>query len=467
MELVKKRPLLFIILLASLLYILAINSQFGSGDDAEYINLARSLVSGGGYRTTFAPGAPGGTQYPFIFPLLLSPLVYFFPKNILILKVVPLLCAIFSIYIFYLLFREFIPERLGLAVILLAAINSNILLSTNQILTEIPYLLFSLMALLFVNRFSKEESILNKNLILAILAMLLAYYIRSIGISLYLSAVIYLFFFKRDLKKGSVILLLFGLFILPWLYRSYTLGGGYAPHFLEKDIYALDAGRIGVLDFFRRIGGNAIRYAGKVIPDTLFYPLFSQMMPRTPIFFLKFAVGIGATVLILMGFFKKVSSKINVVDLYVVIYFLICLVWPAHGVRYLVPIIPFLVFYLLEGIESLTKRPEENIILKKGFVAILSLLILIQLFGAGYVIVQARTHYALPEEKSYWEACQWLKGNSSPQSIIMLPKAPRILYLRRSSGSALSLYQGYLSRNWCHVRKWGRLRHPGSSRSKD
>ena len=42
------------------------------GDNAHYISLARSILSGKGYKAIYSPGEPPHTQYPFGYPVLLA-----------------------------------------------------------------------------------------------------------------------------------------------------------------------------------------------------------------------------------------------------------------------------------------------------------------------------------------------------------------------------------------------------------
>jgi hypothetical protein len=59
-------------------------------DDAMYIVLAKSLISAKDYGLINFPGVPVATSYPFGFPLILAPLVAFFPTQFAVYKLLSL-----------------------------------------------------------------------------------------------------------------------------------------------------------------------------------------------------------------------------------------------------------------------------------------------------------------------------------------------------------------------------------------
>ena len=60
---------------------------FVGGDNAQYIALAESIITGKGYRTLYMPEEPPNTHFPPGFPLLLSIPYSIFGKNILLFKI--------------------------------------------------------------------------------------------------------------------------------------------------------------------------------------------------------------------------------------------------------------------------------------------------------------------------------------------------------------------------------------------
>jgi hypothetical protein len=103
--------LLVILFVALLMYIVTFNN-FIVGlwqDDATYIILAKSLISGQGYRMINQVGKPLGKHYPIGYPLLLAPFVGLFPNSFAPLKILSLVCMLASSILLYTYSRK----RLG------------------------------------------------------------------------------------------------------------------------------------------------------------------------------------------------------------------------------------------------------------------------------------------------------------------------------------------------------------------
>src|SRR5207244_13532893 len=99
---------------------------------------------------------------------------------------------------------------------------------------------------------------------------------------------------------------------------------------------------------------NAAGDVAKSLPDLLFYPFLAEYMPYERMFFVNAAFGIGVAAVILAGIWKHFSStdrllSISVTEIYVVVYAIGALSWTVHGERYLLPILPILLWGLLKG----------------------------------------------------------------------------------------------------------------------
>ncbi|MCD6219249.1 hypothetical protein J7K43_02560, partial [Candidatus Calescamantes bacterium] len=175
----KKEAFLFSII--SLLYFLSLNSLFYTGgDNAHYLILAKSLSEGKGYRNINMPSSPPETSYPPLFPLILSPLVKLFGFSPLPAKI---LVTILGLSTFWIFRKIFPPTPLFLHLIpWIIILNPLILEYSGVILSEIPYLLFSLLCIYFVKR---------DNWNIATVFLILSLFTRLIGISLLCAFVIY------------------------------------------------------------------------------------------------------------------------------------------------------------------------------------------------------------------------------------------------------------------------------------
>ena len=413
--------IIFILFFATLTYALSLNSGLTlGGDDANYVMLAEALIKGKGYTDFSGPVDMPHSTYPFAFPLILAPLVGIFGQNLLILKLVPLFLTVLALYILFLLLKEYVRGWHIPAIMVLTAASPLMLSYSTVILSDAPYLFFSLTTLLFLEKYKKQESSIDKYLFLTVLGMLLSYYTRFIGIALFACALLSLGF-KRDIKKIFAVSVIFVPLLLPWIYRSHLVGGyTWLARFLSKDVFSAGSGMMNPLDFTERFFYNIIIYAGKVFPDTFFYPHLMSITRGDPVFIFKLIIGIFIFTLSFYGFILHIYKRINAIDLYIIPYFGICLAYPWHGTRFLYPILPFLFYYFIFGSESLIEK--LNLFFSKKFdsrkilIFFLSIIIISSLVGDAILIFKAHWPPYSQEELSYIQANEWIKSNMLPRS---------------------------------------------------
>ncbi len=96
-----KLLLLFLFIYIVLSFFLFDPKLFSGGDNAVYIILAESIVSGEGYKDMYMPDEPPHSQYPFGFPIMLSVPILIFGTNIILLKLLLLLTGLGSVCFMY------------------------------------------------------------------------------------------------------------------------------------------------------------------------------------------------------------------------------------------------------------------------------------------------------------------------------------------------------------------------------
>ena len=93
-------------------------------DSAIYISLGKSIATGNGYCYMGLPH----TKYPFILPLMLSPIIKLFGLNFLLMRLLIIIFAIGSIYFTYILFKKVTDEETAEELI-----GANVVVSQNDI----------------------------------------------------------------------------------------------------------------------------------------------------------------------------------------------------------------------------------------------------------------------------------------------------------------------------------------------
>ena len=114
---------LFIVAATFLLGIWTFDAKLSlSGDNAEFITLARSMAQGEGLSHINSPDPKPATKYPFGFPLLLAPLAWTFPGEWVPMKVWVLVLFALGMGVLYQVAKERVGVLPGLAVVVLSVV---------------------------------------------------------------------------------------------------------------------------------------------------------------------------------------------------------------------------------------------------------------------------------------------------------------------------------------------------------
>lgn len=326
-------------------------------DDAHYIVLAESLAAGTGYRLVNLPSTPVEDAFPPGWPLLLTPLVTLFPENYTVLKLLSLLLWLASIFLMYGLFKARLEPHYTLAVVALAAVNPSLVGMTGTVMSEAAYIFFSLLTLVLFELWRQERRYQSLWLLVLIgLAVFYTVLVRTIGLSLLGALLIYLMFKYRRFAIPLVGLLVLALAPIAWF--NYQNGGAliFSPLYY-KHLNYVGANLVEYAQFWKYTSFVSVEVAsGTLIP--LFSSRFMAEM-ITPE--LNYWLGVALLIFTAMGYFISLR-RFKVMDLYVGLYFGILYLWVVyttgtpHQTRLLVPMIPFLYFYLIQALLGTVNR---------------------------------------------------------------------------------------------------------------
>lgn len=409
-----------------------------SGDNTEFITLARSMAQGDGLVHINSPDPQPATKYPFGFPLLLAPLEWVFPGNWVPMKAWVLVLFAAGMAVLYQLVKERMGVLPALAVVVLSLTAGKSYLThgpdgivygplllhyAHQVMSEAPYLTFSLLALWLIERGVAREGIKgNWWLIGGFCCTMWAYYLRTAGITLIAAVVVYLLL-RRDFRRG----LIFGgaalLCWLPWTLRNSAVGGGgvYIKQLFMVNPYHPERGLLDFGGFVERFFGQLQLYLTRELPNTL-VPYFTgaeTIFHFASLLLIGFAV--AATVLCI----KRGENLLFLI--YAGFFIGVVLLWPWPGDRFLVPIVPVLMLLGVWVVLQLRDRVAER---GGGTGAVVGRFVVWGLFlicffgtvgGAKRLADYSESDYPLPWSR-YYQAGQWLKTNAPEDAIVLCRK---------------------------------------------
>jgi len=341
-----------IIIISGIIGLLRLNSfQVGAfPDDAHYIVLAESISSGQGYRLINFPHAPVEWAFPPGWPLLLSPIVALFPGNYTALKLLSLAFWLASIFLTYRLFAKRIATPYLEILVGLVALNPIAIGFSGMVMSEAAYIFFSLLTLNLFEFWNNQHNSSKNWLLIAVVGIALyTQLIRTIGLSILLTIIGYLLFLRRFRQTGIVVvIIILGLILQLWL-NPQSDGSFVSPGYQSQALGSPLTAKIS------QMWANLQSYMKEIIAGSLvlaFKPSFSSALDKPKI--VPFIVNIFVLLLLILGIIRS-FRRFQISDLYVGIYFAgVLAFWnpdvPSAQTRYLIPIIPFLYFYLLQGI---------------------------------------------------------------------------------------------------------------------
>ncbi len=368
-----KSVLFLLVGLIALFYLFNLRGGHDWGDDFSlYILHAQNIVNGKDYTDTgflYNPEQPDYSPqaYPPVFPLLLAPLVAVFGLQLAALKLVGLACFIaFLVILVCLVDQTGLPAAAQFLLVAALGLHPLFWSMTDRILSDIPFLLICLLALIQIQEFISPGAFSpgkihhpNNQLIRMALTgdlIYLAYGTRAVGIVL-LPVLLAL-----DLLKNHRV-------------RPLTIGA----FAISGILITLQAFWIpGTGSYFAALQGSLSELSGRLVTYArLYHDSFSHLfpfraaLPRHVLFDITLGVALA-------GYVRRLRKGLTVFEIFVPAYLGVVLIWPAfQGMRFLIPVLPFFLLYAFEGAAFLLKtlslkRPVQAAILA-GFVIILAL----------------------------------------------------------------------------------------------
>ena len=395
------------------------------GDSANYLTLARSLLQHHSYTDLYDPNQPPHTKYPPVFPLLLMIGMIVGLKTWVQLKLLMVVIGTAAAATTYLWIRQRGMPALAVGVGVLLACSAGVLEQSHWLLSDVPFWLFTMLALLGFDRLRGDS---RTAFAIAVAATALAYFTRSAGLPLVLAAALWLTWQRRWRQLAAFAATILPLAFLWWLRAHQTGGVDYAQEFWFIDPYQPHLGRIGVAELFERIGTNIQKYATIHIPILLSGRRSAGMA----------AISLLLILLAIAGWILRLRAPL-VAEFMMPLYLGLLCVWPAvwSGERFILPVFPLLLYYAGFAVARVLRNAGSTVTLAAGA----AVFVLLLLFGAPRLQASVTAGRACtreyregekypclyPGERSYFDAALWSSA-ALPDSAVLLSRKPRLFY---------------------------------------
>ncbi|MFN7927558.1 MAG: hypothetical protein U0Y68_06375 [Blastocatellia bacterium] len=294
---------------------------------------------------------------------------------------------------------------------------------------------------------------------------------RSMALTLVLAIFLYLF---RERQRKSLLIFGAGLILLlaPWLLYARThaptpaqrgeQGGyiviGYAEQFWHKVAGGEHLGTISITDLPERVWNTAVMIMGRDVGRLTLSPLYSLnwfQRRRNPFF--------AAQPRDDSGIRGCLPGKLTLVEYVVPLSLALTLLWPFDPTRFVLPLTPFLLFYLLRGIKFCFDLLQQK--LGEGeaqapwqlLAVVTSLFLVLHLYEhATYLWSKFQTQEDLRPSyirvfEQNQEMLNWIKANTQTDALFAAENPP-LVYLYTN---CKTVHQGVIRTDWERYEKLG------------
>lgn len=356
------------------IYVLRLDKVVGLVvDDAWYVLLAKALATGQGYTLINSP-TPGITPfYSPGFPFLLSILYRLspsFPGNIWLLKSVSIAAMMGVGVLAYLYFKrerelpQWVAFALALATMIYPAL---VFLATSTVMSECVFMVTQLGVIVLIERGVKAGQ-LGSAWRFAVAGGALAgfaFLTRPAGVGLLVGAGLYLLkekLFKQAVIFSAVVVVVVG----PWMIYSRThaptpeqraeqganIVQSYSTQLWQRVAGQPLSGTITASDLPERVWNNLSEIGKYDFGGLVFYSLFRPLEPTLPMRLGPEArmISLFFALLGLIGFIATLRERMTLAEFVTPLSLGVSMLWGWEQYRLLLPLVPFLLFYILMGV---------------------------------------------------------------------------------------------------------------------
>lgn len=406
-------------------------------DSPRYLIYAQSLADSGQYRAIDTPGAPLYTWRPPGLPVLLAPVLRFFPYDVVAAKCVVLTIAALLLVLIHLFASSNRGGWSGPLMVAMAASSPLLLSLSTEVLSEVPYALGILLVLYCLSRWDQSTT---RNrwayYVVALLALAFTPIIRTVGVALVVAVGLW----SLTARRRLVLLPAVGIAVggLAWLsWRSRMSGGSNYAGSLVQSIQ--EHGLMSVVaDACRTLSFYVSAFPGVLLPgltpEQPFYaPMVVGPLPSLSGFSL-FAGLISLTIILLaMGGLWAERSRGGLIGLaYLMLYGACLAIWPWRHERFLWPLVPIFLAYLPAGcawVGRILPRRIPVIATPVMVVALLGLCVWQSLSDARLIstnqrFVANRDAFIKDEAPGFYfsdwrQAGRWIRENTAPSARVL------------------------------------------------
>lgn len=440
---VLKKDLLWLSLL-SLVFIFAYSYIFDkkmdlNGDNFGYMNYAKAIMDGKGYSSPYSPDYPATNWFPPGYSFMLAVLMTVFGKNIVLLNLVNGLLYLGAVLLLFLFAKKVTGNRpLAFTVAVLLFFNSGLMRYATILMSEIPYLFFSTLAVYCLIKLPKDAVFLkNRYFWGVVLSSVAAFYFRSVALGLFGAVVVY-WLFSKEWKKAGIFTLSYWLLYLPWMIRDHAHGlkSRYLDTMTVANAWRPEEGHINTVSGF--LDKMAVNFNDTVIKG------FSEVLFPFVNVGETAAVKMWVIGLLVLGITFFGAWKTGKFRYFFTTYILanigVFLLWHSgNGSRYVWPLAPFIALCFFWGLYQILIliTGKRNNILSPAVAYVFLIAAFLMMPKMKEINEMAKSDY-YPAYKNYFQIAEAVKANCPENTMVCCRKAEMFHFF---SGTFVNTYE--------------------------
>lgn len=410
----------------SLFYLFTVRKGTHWGDDwTMYVHHTKNMVEGKAYAHSvfiYNPQYPtySPKSYPPGYPVLLIPVYLTWGLNIQALKIFTMLFFMASLFLMILLFEKEYGEWTTLLLLIVFGMSPFCWDFKENILSDFPLLFFVLLSVLLISKFKKEGSPVIGDIVIGFVVFL-TYAIKPLG-GLFIPALwMYDWIRFKKITKSTIRISAVCLFLVIVLQLVMNSANSYI------DIVSSVYGNMSIRDILSFVYDKSFLYI-KNFADLWVISVEQNPLTIAVVYgylFLSFFTG-----LLIYRLIKNQSA----VDWFILFWILTVLLFPGYqGVKYFLPILPFMIIYVLYPIARLTHRWLRLVVYT------LVLTPLLFFYSITYLNAEWKNNRWGIHEPTSQHMLEFIKSNT-PEDAVIVSYKPRAVALYTNRPSVMYHY---------------------------
>jgi tetratricopeptide (TPR) repeat protein len=353
-----------------------------------------------------------------LYSVVLAPILLFFPNSLFAAKIWTLLLGVFVLVLFFIWLNRRLGTLLALVGTLILACNPLMLVMATEAMSEMCFLAMTIATMILLDLYEGDRTILSRNSIILLLILSFLPLLREVSVAL-VGAVVIVLILEKYYKIAFGIVIGAVVLTAVWMFRNIVLVGTPSTSQSTNVSFILghfvtpgDTPIIGEL--IQRVFVNIQGFYG-FIASLLMYPFPQPLIVNPHQLFRAFFKLVGNAKYILpfivlplavVGILRDIGQDFKGYTrlLFCILYTLIIVVYPVQDIRFLLPLLPFLIYFLLLSVQAISKsRLLQNRNIRIGLASIVVALVVIPNLDCDVELARTNWNYQHTPDELYRE----------------------------------------------------------------